>query len=299
VILQLADQQSKVLLNQDALLNYHIACVPFRVMEPMLPKKFINRQHSKLLYAIGQLKKLSGSCNFMNENSNNNSLAYQEMLCKNLISGHVHDVYRIYENQLLGKGTYGSVYLATHRETGSQRAVKILNFDRINSYNVRKIHNEIILLTKLNHANIIKLHDVYYGNKAVYIITDVCHGKELFECVKSGFVFDEDKVSKLMHEMLSAVNYLHQNGVVHRDIKLENFIFADSSHDSRLILIDFGLSKLIDYGEQLNQVVGSCYYTAPEVLNRCYDTKCDIWSIGIICYMLLIGILQILFSLMC
>jgi serine/threonine protein kinase len=214
VILQLADQQSKVLLNQDALLNYHTACVLFRVMEPMLPKKFINRQHSKLLYAIDQLKKLSRS-----DENRNNSLAYQEMLCKNLISGHVHDVYRIHENQLLGKGTYGSVYLATHRETGSQRAVKILNFDRINSYNVRKIHNEIILLTKLNHANIIKLHDVYYGNKAgkwyfiyittiyhhnnhyyhhhhlyisffpsftVYIITDVCHGNELFECVKSG-----------------------------------------------------------------------------------------------------------------
>jgi calcium-dependent protein kinase len=93
-----------------------------------------------------------------------------------------------------------------------------------------------------------------------------------------------------MNDMLSAVNYLHHNGIVHRDIKLENFIFADRSHDSRLILIDFGLSKLIDDGEQLNQVVGSCYYTAPEVLNRCYDTKCDIWSIGIICYMLLIGI---------
>ena len=179
MILQLADQQSKVLLNQDALLNYHTVCVLFRVMEPMLPKKFINRQHSKLLYAIGQLKKLSGSFDFMNENSNNNSLAYQEMLCKNLISGHVHDEYRIHENQLLGKGTYGSVYLATHRETGSQRAVKILNFDRINSYNVRKIHNEIILLTKLNHANIIKLHDVYYGNKA---------GKWYFICYNNNYL---------------------------------------------------------------------------------------------------------------
>ena len=92
-----------------------------------------------------------------------------------------------------------------------------------------------------------------------------------------------------MTDMLRAVNYLHLNGIVHRDIKLENFLFADNSHDSRLILIDFGLSKLIDDGEKLNQVVGSCYYTSPEVLNRCYDTKCDIWSIGIICYMLLSG----------
>ena len=94
----------------------------------------------------------------------------------------------------------------------------------------------------------------------------------------------------MANDMLSAVNYLHRNGIVHRDIKLENFLLTDSGgHDSRLILIDFGLSKLIDDGEQLNQIVGSCYYTAPEVLNRCYDAKCDIWSIGIICYMILSG----------
>ena len=101
-------------------------------------------------------------------------------------------------------------------------------------------------------------------------------------------------MKKLTNDMLSAVNYLHRNGIVHRDIKLENFLFTDSSHDARLILIDFGLSKIIDDGEQLTQVVGSCYYTAPEVLNRCYDTKCDIWSIGIICYMLLSGKTKIL-----
>jgi len=89
--------------------------------------------------------------------------------------------------------------------------------------------------------------------------------------------------------MLSAVNYLHENGIVHRDLKLENFLFEDSSPSSPLILIDFGLSKHIYEGEKLSQKVGSCYYTAPEVLNGPYDAKCDVWSVGVLCYMLLSG----------
>lgn len=92
-----------------------------------------------------------------------------------------------------------------------------------------------------------------------------------------------------MRDMLSAVNYLHENGIVHRDLKLENFLFEDHNSNSPLILIDFGLSKHISPGERLTQKVGSCYYTAPEVLNGNYDHKCDVWSLGVLCYMLLSG----------
>lgn len=102
-----------------------------------------------------------------------------------------------------------------------------------------------------------------------------------------GQTYSEDKVSQLLRDMLSSLNYLHSMGIVHRDIKLENFIIEDDS--CRLILIDFGLSKTIDRNEKLSQVVGSSYYTAPEVINRCYDTKCDVWSIGVMLYMLLAG----------
>ncbi len=92
-----------------------------------------------------------------------------------------------------------------------------------------------------------------------------------------------------MRDMLSAVNYLHENGIVHRDLKLENFLFEDHNSNSPLILIDFGLSKHVSPGERLTQKVGSCYYTAPEVLNGNYDYKCDVWSLGVLCYMLLSG----------
>jgi calcium-dependent protein kinase len=89
--------------------------------------------------------------------------------------------------------------------------------------------------------------------------------------------------------MLSAVLYLHQHGIAHRDLKLENFLFEKPGMHSPLKLIDFGLSKHFDPNESMHQVVGSAYYTAPEVLGGCYDNRCDVWSLGVIAYMLLSG----------
>ena len=171
MILELADEQSTVGLCHDAIMNYHTACVFFRVMEPLLPTRFLTQQQSKLIYAVEQIKKLQCddnnnlSCSCSNDDNNCNTNQSGDMLSKNLVSGNIHDIYRVHQNKLLGSGTYGSVYLATHRLTGIQRAVKVLNIERVTSYNVRKIHNEIMLLSKLNHKNVIQLHDVFFGNK--------------------------------------------------------------------------------------------------------------------------------------
>ena len=89
--------------------------------------------------------------------------------------------------------------------------------------------------------------------------------------------------------MFSAINYLHREGIAHRDLKLENFLFEDSGMQNPLKLIDFGLSKHFVPRESMHQVVGSAYYTAPEVLNGDYDQRCDVWSLGVISYMLLTG----------
>ena len=104
-----------------------------------------------------------------------------------------------------------------------------------------------------------------------------------------GFVFREDRAALLMRDMISAVHYLHSKGIVHRDLKLENFLFEAKQSNSPLVLIDFGLSKYFEPDERMNQRVGSCYYTAPEVLTGSYDYKCDVWSLGVLCYMLLSG----------
>ncbi|CAM9660977.1 unnamed protein product, partial [Ectocarpus fasciculatus] len=193
----------------------------------------------------------------------------------------------------LGKGSYGSVYLATHRGTSDDRAVKVMNVDRVTSYYLRKLHTEISILKEVDHPNIIKLHEVFFGRRSVYLVTDLCRGGELFELLSSGknqgFVFREDRAASLLRDMLRAVKYLHFKGIVHRDLKLENFLFEGDSSTSPLVLIDFGLSKHFDPHERMRQRVGSCYYTAPEVLAGDYDYRCDLWSLGVICYMLLSG----------
>ena len=277
-VLALAEEQLQEGFKFDATLNYHTACVYYRVMESMLPS-IAGHVHQRLMYAAWRTRQCSPlSHNFVGEHFEGESCS---------------DVYQIHGGSKLGKGSYGSVYLASHRITGDERAVKVMNVDKVTSYYLRKLHTEISILKSVDHPNIIKLQDVFFGKRSVYLVTDLCRGGELFELLNSGknqgFVFREDRASKLMRDMISAVHYLHSKGIVHRDLKLENFLFEAKSSSSPLVLIDFGLSKHFEHGERLTQRVGSCYYTAPEVLAGSYDYRCDIWSLGVLCFMLLSG----------
>ena len=146
-------------------------------------------------------------------------------------------------------------------------------------------------MKEVDHPNIVKLKEVFFGSRTVYLVMELCEGGELFDQItgsgKKGF--SEPYAARLVHDMLSSTKYLHERGIVHRDIKLENYLFESAKPDAPLKLIDFGLSKHFDENESMRQVVGSAYYTAPEVLNGGYDERCDIWSIGVIAYMLLCG----------
>jgi calcium-dependent protein kinase len=127
------------------------------------------------------------------------STIYQNFVRENFTGGSCSDTYEVHGTSKLGKGSYGSVYLATHRITGDERAVKVMNVDRITSYYLRKLHTEIAILKSLDHPNIIKLQDVFFGKRSVYIVTDLCRGGELFELLNSGknqgFVFREGKTA--------------------------------------------------------------------------------------------------------
>ncbi len=177
----LGDEQFAEGMKFEAMLNYHTACVFYRVMETMIPSKTSSNQHSKLVYVAHRTRQAS--------------TIYQNFVRENFTGGSCSDMYEVHGTSKLGKGSYGSVYLATHRITGDERAVKVMNVDRITSYYLRKLHTEIAILKSLDHPNVIKLQDVFFGKRSVYIVTDLCRGGELFELLNSGknqgFVFRE------------------------------------------------------------------------------------------------------------
>lgn len=276
--LAIAEEQVRHGFRINAMLNFHVASIFYRLLD-VTPPTTQDQVIQRLLFAsFRNMQQSNVSENFIREHFSGSNCA---------------NTYEIHGSEKLGKGSYGSVYLATHRRTKDNRAIKVMNVENVTSYYLRKLHTEISVLKSIDHPNIIKIDEVFFGRHSVYLVTNLCKGGELFELLSSGksqgFVFREDRGSALMLDMLRAVHYLHSIGIVHRDLKLENFMFEEKSSASTLILIDFGLSRRFEVGEKMNQRVGSCYYTAPEILKGEYDYRCDVWSLGVLCYMILSG----------
>lgn len=203
-----------------------------------------------------------------------------------------------FEN-FLGEGGFGKVFLIRENKTGILRACKKILKNLINPEKKQSLTNtkkrvfieEVEILKKQDHPNIVRIIDFYDYENAYYIITEYCSGGELFESIKQFKEFSEAKTAKILQQLISAVIYLHQNGIVHRDIKPENIIFQNDDPDSPIKLIDFGVSTKFYIGSptKMKEFIGSVYYVAPEVLHRNYDEKCDTWSIGVQMYIQLFG----------
>ena len=152
---------------------------------------------------------------------------------------------------------------------------------------------EVNLMIKLDHPNIIKLYEVYENDKNIYLIMELCTGGELFDRIventENGVQFTEKQAANLFKQMMSAINYCHKNGIVHRDLKPENLLYLNKDKNSPIKVIDFGMSKRFDSKHFMSEKVGTAYYISPEVLNGKYDEKCDIWSAGVILYIIICG----------
>ncbi|XP_028076514.1 CDPK-related kinase 1-like isoform X2 [Camellia sinensis] len=156
---------------------------------------------------------------------------------------------------------------------------------------IEDVRREVKILRALvGHKNLVQFYDAYEDDDNVYVVMELCKGGELLDRILSrGGKYSEEDAKAVMVQILSVVAYCHLQGVVHRDLKPENFLFMSKDDNSPLKAIDFGLSDYVKPDEKLNDIVGSAYYVAPEVLHRSYGTEADMWSIGVIAYILLCG----------
>ena len=203
-------------------------------------------------------------------------------------SAKLREVYRI--GKMLGQGAFGEVRVCMHRESGAQRAVKVLRKAHMDEDEKRMFFNEISVLRDLDHPNILKMYEFFEDEKRYYIVTDICKGGELFDEILNRGKFSEKDAAVLMKQVLSCINYCHQNRIVHRDLKPENILLEQNKEFDQIKIIDFGTSLYFKENQKLSEKLGTPYYIAPEVLAKNYNEKCDIWSCGVITYIVLSGI---------
>ncbi|KAL0962843.1 hypothetical protein UPYG_G00346230 [Umbra pygmaea] len=202
----------------------------------------------------------------------------------------VDDIKKIFElKEILGTGAFSEVVLAQERSTGKMFAVKCIPKKALKGKE-SSIENEIAVLRKIKHENIVALEDIYESSNHLYLVMQLVSGGELFDrIVEKGFYTEKD-ASTLIRQVLDAVNYLHKMGIVHRDLKPENLLYFNPQDESKIMISDFGLSKMEGSGEVMSTACGTPGYVAPEVLaQKPYSKAVDCWSIGVIAYILLCG----------
>ena len=212
------------------------------------------------------------------------------------------NINKYYElGSLLGSpGQYGICKEAINIDQQSKSfkkkfAVKIINKRKYNdrklTYNLFcELRAETQLLSAAHeHPNIITYHQVFEDVEHLYIVMNYCGGGELFDRISRDQKFSEQKAANLFRQMMAALYYVHSLGIAHCDLKPENFIFETESEDSRILLIDFGMAKIVQWRKYHKQINGTPYYIAPEVLKGKYNELCDMWSMGIILFVMVFG----------
>ena len=223
----------------------------------------------------------------------------------------------------LGEGAYGCVYKVQHKHTNFLRAVKAIKRKHIDS---TAFSNEIGILKTVDHPHIIKLFECYYDNNYYYMVEEFCSGGDLYDYIRKQKFFTEKTAANILFQLLNCVNYLHKKKIVHRDLKPENIVFVkdgkknnnnnfnnineeinieknysninisnnensinNKNEEIFIKLIDFGTSIHLTKNNNLTQELGTIYYIAPEVFKNNYNEKVDVWSCGIILYIMLCG----------
>ncbi|XVF82712.1 hypothetical protein PTKIN_Ptkin16aG0071000 [Pterospermum kingtungense] len=205
-------------------------------------------------------------------------------------TGNLKEYYSL--GKKLGQGQFGTTFLCVQKSTGKEYACKsIAKRKLLTEEDVEDVRREIQIMHHLaGHPNVISLIGAYEDAVAVHLVMELCGGGELFDRIIQRGHYTERKAAELTRTIVGVVEACHSLGVMHRDLKPENFLFVNQQEDSLLKTIDFGLSIFFKPGERFTDVVGSPYYVAPEVLRKRYGPEADVWSAGVILYILLSGV---------
>eukprot|EP01022_Parablepharisma_sp_SALTPOND_P018088 TRINITY_DN293_c0_g1_i1.p1 TRINITY_DN293_c0_g1~~TRINITY_DN293_c0_g1_i1.p1 ORF type:complete len:552 (+),score=64.24 TRINITY_DN293_c0_g1_i1:2543-4198(+) len=210
--------------------------------------------------------------------------------CKILKSVTTEDIRAVYTfEKRLGVGKFGVVnQVCLNKDNKKKFAVKSIKIESILS-ELELIENELEILQSVDHPNIIKYYETYNDGEYLHIVTELCTGGELFERIVQKGKFTEQEAARITEKILSAISFLHNLGICHRDIKPENFMFSSVEPDAEIKIIDFGLSTKFIKEHRMRDIVGTPYYVAPEVLEGVYTNACDVWSVGVVLYIMLDG----------
>ncbi|CAN6357975.1 unnamed protein product [Urochloa humidicola] len=192
----------------------------------------------------------------------------------------------------LGRGEFGVTRRCIDAATGETLACKSISKRKLrSSVDVEDVRREVAIMRSLpEHASVVRLREAFEDADAVHLVMEVCEGGELFDRIVSRGHYTERAAAGVIRTIMEVVLHCHKHGVMHRDLKPENFLYANTSENSPLKVIDFGLSVCFKPGDRFSEIVGSPYYMAPEVLKRNYGQEIDIWSAGVILYILLCGV---------
>ncbi|CAI9271480.1 unnamed protein product [Lactuca saligna] len=219
--------------------------------------------------------------------------------CTNLRRPHViressgNNIFRWYRfGGELGRGEFGVTYECQDKVSGEKVACKKISKSRLRTeVDIEDVRREVEIMRHLPpHPNIVRYRDVFEDKEAIYLVMELCEGGELFDRIVRKGHYTERAAALVTKTIVEVVQVCHKHGVIHRDLKPENFLYANRGENAPLKAIDFGLSIFFKPEHRFKEIVGSPYYMAPEVLRRNYGAEVDIWSAGVILYILLCGV---------
>jgi len=205
----------------------------------------------------------------------------------------VEELYRVGDE--IGRGAFSVVKRAVQKKAGEEVAIKFIEKKFVDKQDLMLLAREIDIMKKVDHANVLKLREVFETDNTIALVMELVTGGELFYKIVEKGNYSEKDAANIVAQMINGVEYLHGEGIAHRDLKPENLLCSGDGQDGykpfRVVIADFGLSKIFDSGEALETSCGTPDYVAPEVITAegSYDKSVDMWSCGVITYVLLCG----------